>query len=46
MPMLGVEDVDDDPSSVDLPDQQTVKETETVKTSSEDTDIRKSDWIR
>jgi len=46
MPMLSVEDVDDDHSNTDLPDQRTVEKTEIVTTYSEDTDIRKSNRIK
>lgn len=46
MPRLGVDNVNNDHSNTDLPDQQTVGETETVKTSCGDRDIRKSDRIR
>ncbi len=46
MYVLDLEDMDNDNSNADLPDKQTVEETETVKTSSENTDTRKSDRIR
>lgn len=45
-PLLSVGDVDNNHSDFGLPDQQTENETETVTTTNENTDIRKSDRIR
>lgn len=44
--VFDLENIDNDHSNIDLSDQETVEETETVETNSENTDVRKSERLR